>query len=172
MPRRLAVLALLATAVAHAGETAPWPDGIANATVAGTEYGDVTLNAGVWEGAPWVEGGHSRPRVGLARDFLRYGDVDGDGEDEALLIVWQSSGGSGTFNYLALFDRTDGAWRNSATTALGDRVKVTDGALGPDGIAVDVIEHDEDDPACCPTRHTTRHYDARLNPLPLPGNDP
>jgi hypothetical protein len=165
LPRAAALLALFGT-VAWAGGESVLPDDIANATFGGTEYGAVTLTDGVWEGEPWVEGGASRPRVGLARDFLRHGDVDGDGEDEALVLVWQSSGGSGTFNYLALVDEVDGAWRNTATTALGDRVKVTDAALGPDGVVVRVIEHDEDDPACCPTREATRRYDANLTPLP------
>ncbi|MEJ2385638.1 MAG: hypothetical protein P8Y54_14860 [Xanthomonadales bacterium] len=164
-PKRLPVTLFLVLfgIGAHAGDPAEIPAGIANASYAGTAYGVVTLTDGVWEGAPWVEGGAARPRVGLARDFIRYGDVDGDGDDEALVIVWQSSGGSGTFNYVALVDRSDGDWRNVATTALGDRVKVTDAAIGPDGVTVDVIEHDEDDPACCPTRATTRRYDANLD---------
>ena len=128
---RAATLLLLALAGAHASEGPPLPDGIANASYSGTEYGTVTLTDGVWEGEPWVEGGASRPRVGLAPDFLRRGDVDGDGADEALVIVWQSSGGSGTFNYIALLDQVDGAWRNTATTALGDRVRVQPGCPKP-----------------------------------------
>jgi hypothetical protein len=168
---RAAILLLLAVNGACADDGPQLPDGIANTTVTGTEYGSVTLSDGVWEGEPWVEGGASRPRVGLARDFLRYGDVDGDGADEALVIVWQSSGGSGTFNYIALIDEVDGAWRNIATTALGDRVKVTDASIGPKGVQVNVIEHDEDDPACCPTRAATRRYDTRLNPLPQTENE-
>jgi hypothetical protein len=163
---RAATLLLLALAGAHASEGPPLPDGIANASYSGTEYGTVTLTDGVWEGEPWVEGGASRPRVGLAPDFLRRGDVDGDGADEALVIVWQSSGGSGTFNYIALLDQVDGAWRNTATTALGDRVRVTDATIGPQGVDVSVIEHDEDDPACCPTRTAIRRYDTQLTPLP------
>jgi len=157
------LLPALAGSPARAGDDNVLPDGIANATFDGTEYGVVSLSDGTWEGAPWVAGGAARPRVGLARDFIRYGDVDGDGDDEALVIVWQSSGGSGTFNYIALVDQSDGDWRNVATTALGDRVKVSDAAIGPDGVTVDVIEHDEDDPACCPTRATTRRYDANLD---------
>ena len=163
---RAAVLLLVAAIGARADDGPSLPDGIANTTINGTDYGAVTLSDGTWEGEPWAEGGASRPRVGLTRDFLRRGDTDGDGADEALVIVWQSSGGSGTFNYIALLDEVDGAWRNTATTALGDRVRVTDAALGPDGIAVEVIEHDEDDPACCPTRAATRRYDTQLNPLP------
>lgn len=161
-----AALLALATGPRTAAGDPLIPDPIANATFHGTEYGEVTLSDGAWEGEPWVEGGAARPRVGLARDFLVLGDVDGDGADEALVVVWQSSGGSGTFNYVALLDESGGAWRNTATTALGDRVKVTGASIAPGRVEVEVIEHDEDDPACCPTREATRRYDAELNPLP------
>ena len=106
---RAAILLLLAVTGAGADDGPQMPDGIANTTVTGTEYGSVTLS--------------------------------------------------------------DGAWRNTATTALGDRVKVTDASIGPHGVEVDVIEHDEDDPACCPTRAATRRYDTRLNPLPQTENE-
>ena len=171
LTRSIAALIALTGCVAQADDAAVLPGEIANATFTGTEYGAVTLTDGVWEGEPWVAGGAARPRVGLARDFLRRGDIDGDGADEALVILWQSSGGSGTFNYIALVDEVDGAWRNTATTALGDRVRVTDAAIGPHGVTVQVIEHDEDDPACCPTRAATRRYDNRLTPLPETENE-
>jgi len=162
----LSLFLALASGPALAEQESVIPAEIANATFHGTEYGEVTLVDGVWEGEPWVEGGAARPRVGLARDFLVRGDVDVDGADEALVVVWQSSGGSGTFNYVALVDAFEGAWRNTATTALGDRVKVTGATIAPGRVEVEVIEHDEDDPACCPTRHATRRYDAALNPIP------
>ena len=54
---RAATLLLFALAGAHAGEGPPLPDGIADASYSGTEYGTVTLTDGVWEGEPWVEGG-------------------------------------------------------------------------------------------------------------------
>ena len=140
----------------------------ATITIHGTEYGPVQLRDGTWEGEPYVEGGASRPRVGLAKDFMLSGDVDGDGQDESLYVVWQSSGGSGTFNYAALVDSSGDSVENTATVALGDRVRVLGGSMGPGRIELQVLEHDEDDPACCPTRHATRVYDAQLQPVSQP----
>ena len=158
--------------VGIAAETSSRNDGlpyeIANATIHGTEYGPVTLQDGVWEGEPWVEDGAARPRVGLASNFLLMGDVDSDGLDEAVVIVWQSSGGSGTYNYVALMDNDNGTMKNTAITALGDRVKVIEGAVSPGRVELQVIEHDEDDPACCPTRHATRYYNDKLEPIEAP----
>jgi hypothetical protein len=163
---------LTCSAAGHAADSAALLDAAAGITIHGTEYGPVTLSEGVWEGEPWVEGGASRPRVGLASDFLRRGDVDSDGQDELLVVVWQSSGGSGTYNYIALLDENGGTLRNTATTALGDRVKVMEGAVSPGLVEVEVLEHDEDDAACCPTRHAVRRFDADLQPLDTPDRKP
>lgn len=158
---------LLSTSVFASGSLILPPE-IANATIDGTEYGSVTLQDGSWKGEPWVEGGASRPRVGLASDFILRGDIDGDGNDEALVLVWQSSGGSGTFNYIALMDQSDDGLLNTATAPLGDRVKVLGGSISKNLLELQLIEHDEDDPACCPTRKATRYYDALLQPITSP----
>ena len=166
-PAGLAALpvCLLLSATAFASGALELPPEIAGATITGTEYGPVTLQDGTWEGEPWVEGGSSRPRVGLDGDFILRGDIDGDGVDEAVVLVWQSSGGSGTFNYIALMDQGDSGMQNAATTPLGDRVRVLGGSISENLLELQVIEHDEDDPACCPTREATRYYDSELRPI-------
>lgn len=143
-------------------------DALANTSYQGIEDEAVQLSDGLWEGEPYVEHGAARPRVGLAMDFLVRGDVDDDGEDEALVLIWQSSGGSGTFNYIALVEISDGNAVNFATTALGDRVRAERGSIENGVILVDVIEHGPDDPACCPNQKATRHYDNKLNPITTP----
>lgn len=159
------ILGTLSSSIAIASGSAVLPDELSNITIHGTDYEAVTLVDGTWEGEPWVEGGASRPRVGLARDFLLSGDIDGDGNSESVVLVWQSSGGSGTFNFIALMDQENGGWRNVATTPIGDRVRVQGGNISQGRLELDVIEHDDDDPACCPTREATRIYDAQLKPL-------
>ena len=140
-------------------------DMLANASYQGIEDHPVQLSDGLWEGQPFVEGGAARPRVGLAMDFLVQGDVNDDGKDEALVLIWQSSGGSGTFNYIALVEFEDGSAGNVATTELGDRVSAVKGTIRDGVILVDVIEHGPDEPACCPTQKATRSYDGNLNPI-------
>lgn len=163
---------LLLSAGAFASGSLILPPDIANATINGTEYGPVTLRDGNWEGEPWVEGGASRPRLGLANDFILRGDIDGDGFDEAVVLVWQSSGGSGTFNYIALMDHGENGLHNTATAPLGDRIKVLGGSISKNLLELQVIEHDEDDPACCPTREATRNYDAQLQAIASPDRKP
>ena len=128
----------------------------------GIEDTAVQLTDGTWEGEPWVEGGASRPRVGLIKDFFLPGDLDNDGMDEAVVGLWQSSGGSGTFNYIALLDHTQSGITNTFTAPLGDRVKLEGGSIENGFVLVDVIQHGPDEPACCPTQAVTRKYDGSL----------
>ena len=75
----------------------PLTDAVANMTYSGIYDDDVTLTEGRWEGEPFVADGASRPSVGIIDDFMLTGDLDGDGTDEVVVFLWESSGGSGTY---------------------------------------------------------------------------
>jgi len=51
-----------------------------------------------------------------------YGDLDGDGVDDAALLLVQEPGGSGTFYYVAAALNVHGAYRGTNAVLLGDRV--------------------------------------------------
>jgi len=137
---------------------APTSDELANATYAGFEEGPVTLSNGRWEGEPYAEGGSSRPSVGLVRDFHLLGDLDGDGTDESVALLWQSSGGSGTFDYLAVMGREGNGVRNLATAEIGDRVQVRAGRIEANQIVLDVVQQGDGDAACCGTQLASRTW--------------
>lgn len=135
-----------------AGEGAPTLDELAGATYAGIFDGPVTLNGGRWEGAPYVEGGASRPSAGLVEDFVLTGDLDGDGRDDAVVLLWESSGGSGTRTHLAAMGRAKGAVVNLGTALVGDRVQVKMGFIADRLITLDLIRAGPGEAACCPTQ--------------------
>jgi len=141
-----------------ASHGAPTWEELANATYFGIAEGPVTLTEGRWEGEPWVEGGSSRPSVGLAKDFCLQGDLDGDGHDESVALLWQSSGGSGTFDYIAVMDRENGAVRNRATAGIGDRVQVRNSRIENGQIVLDVVQAAEGEAACCPSQLARRSW--------------
>ena len=125
--------------------------GVADATI--------ELSRGEWEGDPWVEGGASRPTAGLARDFRLTGDLDGDGAEESVFLLWTSSGGSGTFDYLAAMGRAeDGSALTLATTALGDRVKVRSAEVTGRRVVLEVLQAGPEDAACCPGQKMRRVF--------------
>ncbi len=121
---------------APAGDrSAPSLQELKNATYSGvTEAGaSFTLAGGRWEGQPFAPGAASRPSVTFVRDFRLVGDLDGDGAEEAVVLLAANAGGSGEMSYVAVVGRPEGTLTNLATAPVGDRVQVraaamTDGA--------------------------------------------
>jgi len=146
----------------QASEAPPTLDEVRNATYRGLEIADgpVTLVDGAWEGEP-VDGGAARPRVTVAPDFLLLGDVDGDGSDEAIVLLSASGGGSGDFLYVAVVDRHDGKVENTGTALLGDRVQVRDARLEDGRMLFDIVQAGPDDAMCCPGELVTRGWHLR-----------
>lgn len=132
---------------------------LANAEYSGIEESAVRLVDGQWQGQPYAEGGASRPSVGLAKGFGLYGDVDGDGEAEAIVLLWTSSGGSGTFDYIAVVDRgADGKAVNTGTAPLGDRVKVQSAEVVDGQLVFEVVQAGPNDAMCCPGQRVRRTF--------------
>lgn len=139
--------------------TPPSPEELNNATYSGIDDSRVTLVNGEWRGEPYIEGGAARPSAGLAKSFSLRGDVDGDGIDEAVVLLWTSTGGSGTFDYIAVLGRdSNGDVVNIGTAALGDRVKVRSAEIVDGQLIFDVIQAGPNDAMCCPGQKVRRTF--------------
>lgn len=152
----------------HASETvinAPTLAELANATYAGIEEEPINLSGGSWQGEPYVDGGASRPGVGLVEEIYLAGDLEGDGEQDAVVILWQSSGGTGSFTYLAAMTRTENGISNVDTALIGDRVKFRSWQLVDGKIVIDVLQTGGNDPMCCPGTLATRTWTMENNRL-------
>ena len=112
--------------------------------------GPVTLENGRWAGEPLASGAASRPTVELAGDFRVVGDLDGDGLDEAVVLLTYSPGGTAALSFLAVVTREGGTLRNVATTALGDRVQVRSARIEDKRLIVSAVRAGKNDAACCP----------------------
>ena len=125
--------------------------GLKNATYAGVEEQDpVTLQDGLWEGEPFAEGGASLPHVNFVRDFHLMGDIDGDGSEEAAVLLAAGSGGTGENIYLAVVGLRDGQLVNLDTVLLGDRVQVRKAGILEGRLFVDLLRAGPQDAMCCP----------------------
>jgi hypothetical protein len=83
---------------------------------------------------------------------VAFGDVNGDGVEDGVVILNARYGGTGAFKYLAVVVNRDGQPHNVATTFLGDRTVINAIDILPSGeIHVDAIVHAPEDPLCCPT---------------------
>jgi heat shock protein HslJ len=140
-------------------------DVLANMTYSGITDAAITLEDGHWDGQSYMEGGAERPAVGLVEDFLLAGDLDGDGTDEVVVLLWESSGGSGTRSYVASVGRRDGDTVNTGTALVGDRVQVRSGRIADGRIEMDVIQQGPADSACCPSQLARRSWTLDANSL-------
>lgn len=173
------LLFLAALAGCAAGNSGPAPgaaaldaDRLRHATYNGILDHPVTLENGRYEGEPFAPGSATRPLVKLVPGILATGDLDGDGIDEAVVVLAHSSGGSGVFMYLATVRDDDGGVENTATVRLGDRVKVLAVAIDDDQVVAELVEHGPNDAMCCPTSQVRRAWllqGGELAGLPSPG---
>jgi heat shock protein HslJ len=139
---------------------APTLKEIKNASYSGIEglKGSVKLVDGKWKGRPYKKGSASRPVVSLIGDFRITGDLDGDGTDDAVVLLNYAPGGTSQLLHLALMARKKGKIQNLATALIGDRVQIRDVRIEQKRIFVDVIQAGPKDAMCCPGEVTTREW--------------
>lgn len=105
---------------------------------------------GKWEGPAYSGGSAVRPILTLRSDFIIFGDLDGDGVDDAVTLLTLDTGGTGQLLYVAVVGRRGGELRNIATKFIGDRAQVRGGRIKGRAIMFDVVRVGPSDPACCP----------------------
>jgi len=133
-------------------------DQLKNASYDGIYDQPVTLVDGYYEGEPFVEGGASRPTVTFGGDLVAYGDLNGDGVEDAAVLLAESSGGSGTFTYLAAVVNQDGQPVNAGTVLVGDRTQIKSLAIQNGQIVMEIVTQGPDDAMCCPTLKVRKTY--------------
>jgi len=129
-------------------------DMLMNATYMLPFYGrTVTLTNGTYqEGA-----GAEIYSVGLVEP-LALGDLNGDGLEDAAVILYENGGGSGVFVSLVAMLNQDGAPVQAGVAQLGDRIQVNPLAIQDGHILLDMLVQGPNDPLCCPTEPVTQAY--------------
>ncbi len=91
-------------------------------------------------------------------DKIAFGDLNGDGLEDAAVIMVENFGGSGQFASLATFLNQNGKPRLAARTMIDDRPIFQDIAIKDGAILLNVTVHGPNDPMCCPNQPTVRVY--------------
>jgi len=91
-------------------------------------------------------------------DFIVRGDLNHDGENEAVAVVAENYGGSGTFVFLVVYQFISDEAVFLTSTFLDDRPLIDHLDVEDGEIFVDAIIHNSEDPMCCPTMQTTRRF--------------
>lgn len=101
-------------------------------------------------------------------DMYAFGDLDGDGVEDAAVVLATSGGGSGLFMSLEAVINDGGTPHHVATAFLGDRVELKSISIESGVITVDMVTHGPDDPMCCPTLEVTQEYELQGDQLVQP----
>ena len=154
-------LALLATAAACGNKpaapltlemlksteyTSEWPaDGVAELT-------DGTYREKIMEGS-------ASEILIVMHPIYAIGDLNGDGAEDAIVVLVSSGGGSGSFYTLEAVLNQDGKPKHVATAFLGDRADLKSIAVDSGEITVEMTTHGPNDPMCCPSLEVTQVYE-------------
>jgi heat shock protein HslJ len=136
----------------------PTHEQLANATYSGIYDEPVTLTNGLFEGEPYVEGASSRPQVRLIDEMSATGDLDGGGVEEVVVLVVQTSGGTGENLYLAVMRGENDAAMNIGTALVGDRIKLRSMEIVGGQLRLEVLQAGPEDAMCCPGELATREW--------------
>jgi heat shock protein HslJ len=138
-----------------ASEPAWTADTLKNAAYTLEDLGDVQLVDGEYT-HQYGDGASMVDNVSVVDVVL--GDLDGNGDDDAaVILVWQS-GGSGSFLYLVAMRNDDGTPQQAGIISLGDRVQPGSFTITDGTIVLEVLTHGPDDPMCCPSQKTIQTY--------------
>ena len=91
-------------------------------------------------------------------DFAASGDLNGDGRDEVAALVSENYGGTGVFVFLVVYADVNGTLTYQNSVIVDDRPQVNAMSIENGEVFLDVVVHGTDEPMCCPTLRTARHY--------------
>lgn len=91
-------------------------------------------------------------------DVAAVGDLDGDGRDDVAALVSENYGGTGVFVFLAVYTDVNGEFTFQTSRIVDDRPQLNAISIENGEIFLDAVIHGTDEPMCCPTLRTTRHY--------------
>ncbi len=94
----------------------------------------------------------------IEEGLIAFGDLDGDGVDDAAVILGSWTGGSGYYIGISAVSLQGGVPVNIASECLGDRVLVNSIAIENNEIVLSVVTHGPDDALCCPTMEGEKRF--------------
>ena len=160
---------LVAPAVNRAGVGELTITALQNAVYSGVYDAPITLTDGRCEGEPFAAGDAARPTVDYVAGAERYGDLDGDGAEDAVVFLVERGGGSGAFVHVAAQLNRDGQPVDAGAVRIEDRIQVRSATSQDGQVLLDLVMPGPGDGACCPSYKASKRYalqDGLLAELP------
>jgi hypothetical protein len=89
---------------------------------------------------------------------VAFGDLDGDGKEDAAIILAENGGGTGTFESLIVLLNQNGIPHQTSDSTLGDRQVINSMDISSGVIHLDMVVHGPNDPMCCPSLPQKHNY--------------
>jgi len=123
-----------------------------NGSYTSLDWGEFQLTDGVFYRTPPTAQESRDAYTTRMLDPVFYGDINGDGVEDAVVFLVTQSGGTGNFVEMAAVLNLNGQPENVATLSLGDRVVVEAGSVLDGVIHLQMRVHGPNDGMCCPSQ--------------------
>lgn len=107
----------------------------------------------------------------VALDKVNIGDLNGDDINDAAVILYSSSRGSGAFYQITVLLGKAESFTRAGSILLGDRIKVNSLVIKNGIVTLDMLSHKENDPSCCPSQKIIKRFKLDGNKLAEINND-
>ncbi len=91
-------------------------------------------------------------------DVYAMGDLNGDGLQDAAILLVENGGGSGQFESLVVVTDSGGAPHQAGQAELGDRFRINSVTIDSGRVSLDMLVDGPSDPLCCPSLPETQTY--------------
>jgi hypothetical protein len=91
-------------------------------------------------------------------DTVATGDLNGDGVNDAAILLAESGGGSGDFESVVAVLNKGSTPSQAGQVQLGDRLRINSLAIDSDTIRLDALVQAPNDPMCCPPQPETQIF--------------
>jgi len=95
--------------------------------------------------------------VGMQNE-VAFGDLNGDGVNDAAVLLAENTGGSGVFVSVVAILNVNGTPSQAGQAEIGDKVQVNSMAIDSDAIMLDTVVHGPNDPECCVSQPETQTF--------------
>jgi heat shock protein HslJ len=129
-----------------------------NATYSGLYEDPLTLTDGLYEGEQFVEGDPARPSLQYVEGRELFGDLDGDGDEDAFVFLVERGGGTAAFTYVAAQLNQNGQPVDAGALMVEDRTQVIAETIDNGEVILDITTLGPGDVDCCPSHKTRRVY--------------
>jgi len=98
-------------------------------------------------------------------DFYAFGDLSGDGVDEAAVMMLENFGGTGNFALLAIYANVNGQPVFLDAAFIDDRPLLNAVSINNGEVIVDAVIHGFEDGGCCPQMASVQRFTLTQNKL-------